>query len=97
MCEDERGPADPVDDVKHGSRVGGKAPTGEGFFPADLLGKGDQAENIVGSSLTQTKGEVAYAIRGNAGLSFNRNLDVSVSSFPHVNGNTLAKVSNAQE
>ena len=51
--EDERGPADPVDAFKSGARVGGcLVPTGDGFLPGDLLGKGDAAANLVDSSLT---------------------------------------------
>ena len=51
--EGQRGPLDPVDAFKSGARVGGcLVPTGDGFLPGDLLGKGDAAANLVDSSLT---------------------------------------------
>ena len=53
MREDKRGPGDPVDDFRNGARVGGnKVPTGEGFPPVDLVGKGDEVANLVDSSFT---------------------------------------------
>ena len=52
MREDERGPANPADEIENGAPVGGnKGPTGGGFRPVDLVGKGDQVANIVDSSL----------------------------------------------
>lgn len=50
--EDERGPAEPVDDFKNAARMGGnKVPTGESFLPVDLMGKGDEVAILVNSSL----------------------------------------------
>ena len=54
--ESERGPADPADAFKSGARLGGdKVPTGEGFLPVGLLGKGDDVANLVDSSLAGKK------------------------------------------
>ena len=48
MREDERGPADPVDDFENNARVGGnKGFTGEGVRPVDLVEKGDDVANLV--------------------------------------------------
>ena len=53
VCEGERGPADPVEAFKSGPPVDGtNFSTGEGFHLADLLGKGDEEANRVGSSST---------------------------------------------
>ena len=48
--EDERGPANPVDDFWDGARVGGnKVSTGEGFRPVDLVRKGNEVAILVTS------------------------------------------------
>ena len=50
--EDERGPADPGNDVRDGARVGGnEVSTGENFLFVDLVvRKGAEVANRVGSS-----------------------------------------------
>ena len=81
----ERGPADPVDAFKSGPPVGGtKLSTGGGFLPADLLGKGDEVANLVGSSSTGKRVERPPLVRGNAESSFTLDLGASVSAFPHL-------------
>ena len=87
MREDERGPADPIDDdfKKNGYRVGGnKVSTGEGFLPVDLAGKGDEVSSLVDLSLTGKIVERPPLLRGNAESSFNRDFGVSVLAFPHL-------------
>ena len=60
--EEERGPADTVDAFKSGARMdGNKVLTGEGFPPADLLGKGDEVANLVDSSLTGKRAAIAIS------------------------------------
>ena len=62
MRQDETWVVDPVDAFKSKARVGGnKLPTGEGFLPVDLLGKGDDVANLVDSCLTGRR--VATALR----------------------------------
>ena len=74
--EYERGPADPVDNFKNGPRVGGnKVPTRE---------KGDEVAKNVDSSFIKKKVERPPRLRGNDESSFNRDLGVSVSAFPHL-------------
>ena len=81
----ERGPADSVGAFKSGSPVGGtKLSTGESFLPADLLGKGDEVANLVGSSLTGKRVERPPLLRGNAESSFTLDLGASVSAFPNL-------------
>ena len=85
MREGETGPADPVDAFKSGPPVGGaKLSTDGGFLPADLLGKGDEVANFVGSSLTGKRVERAPLLRGNAESNFTLDLGASVSAFPHL-------------
>ena len=82
MREDEIGPADPVDAFKSGPpMVGTKLSTGGGFLPADLLGKGDEASNLVGSSLIGKRVERPPLLRGNVELSFTLDIGASVSAF----------------
>jgi len=59
-------------------------PTGEGFFPVDLLGEVDKVANPVDSSLIGKRVELPPLKRGNAESSFNRDLGVSVPVFPHL-------------
>ena len=74
-----------VDDFRNGARVGGNiVPTGEGFLPLDLFGEGDDIANRVDSSLTAKRVEQPPLIRGNAELSFNRDLRIFVSACPHL-------------
>ena len=50
--EDERGSADPVDDLQNSDRVrGDKGSTGRGFRHVDLVGNGDGVANLVDTSL----------------------------------------------
>ena len=80
MREGERGPADPVDAFKNGAQVGGnKVPTGEGFIPVGLVGKGDEAHNLVNSSLTEKRVDRPPLLRGNAESSCSLDIGVSVS------------------
>ena len=81
--EGERGPADPVYSFNSGPPVGGtKLSTGGGFLPEDLLGKGDEVANLVGSSSTGKRVERPLLLRGNAESSFTLDLGDSVSAFP---------------
>ena len=83
--EGERGPADAVDAFKSEPPiVGTKLPTGGGFLPADLLGKGDEVANLVGSSLTRKRVERPPLLRGNAESSCTLDLGASVSAFPQL-------------
>ena len=59
-------------------------PTGEGFLPVNLVGKGDEISILVYSSLIRKRVEPPPFSRGNAESSFNRDLGVSVLAFPHV-------------
>ena len=91
MRENERGPEDSVDDIKTGDRVGdNKVPTQEGFLPVHLLGKGDEVAGLVDSYLTGKRMERSPIFLGNAESSFNRDLGVSVSAFPHLKLTTTA-------
>ena len=63
--EDERRPADPVDDFRNGARAGGsKVSTGEDFLPVDLLvaGKGDEVASPVDPFLDRKNGGAATVI-----------------------------------
>ena len=85
MREDERGPADPVDDFENGAPVGGnEGSTGKGFCPVDLVGKGDEVASFVDSSLIGKRVERPPLLRGNAESSFTRDFGVSVLAFPHL-------------
>ena len=63
--------------------MGGKVSPREGLAPVDLLGKGDEVANLIGSSLTE-KRERPPLLQGNAESSFDRDLGVSVLAFPHL-------------
>ena len=83
--EGERGPADPLGAFKSGARAGGdKVPTGEGFLPVGLLGKGDEVANLVESSLTGKRTELPSLLRRNAESSCTIDLGMSVSAFPYL-------------
>ena len=87
--EGERGPADPLGAFKSGARAGGdKVPTGEGFLPVGLLGKGDEVADLVDSSLAGQRVERPPLLRGNAESGFTQDLRVSVSAFPHLKPTT---------
>ena len=80
-----RGHENPVDAFKSGPPVGGtKLSTGGGFLSSDLLGKGDEVTNLVGSSLTVRRVERPPRVRGNAESSFTLDLEALVSAFPHL-------------
>ena len=65
VLENERGPADPIDAFKSGTRVGGdKMPTGECFLPVHLLGKGDEVANLADSALAGRRVERPPILRG---------------------------------
>ena len=67
MREGERRPADQVDAFKGGASAGcTKLSTGRGFLLEDLLGKGDEVANLVGSSFTGKRVEQPPLLRGNA-------------------------------
>ena len=73
--EDERGPADPLDDFKNGVRVGGnKGSPGEGFRPVDLVGNGDEIATLVDSSLIGERVERPPLLRENDESCFNPDL-----------------------
>ena len=83
--EGERGPADPVYSFNSGPPVGGtKLSTGGGFLPEDLLGKGDEVANLVGSSLTGKGLDRPPFLGRNAESSFTLDLGASVSAFSHL-------------
>ena len=63
---------------------GTKLSTGEGFLPAELLGKGGEVANLVGSSSTGKMVERPPLLRENAESSFTLDLGASVSAFPHL-------------
>lgn len=80
--EDERAPANPIDDLKNGSQVGGNTvPTGEGFSPVDLLENVDEVPNIVDSSLIG-KGRATTTNTTNSLVERQRTSRVSVSGLP---------------
>ena len=82
--EGERGPADPIDAIKSRAPVGGdKVPTGEGFLPIGLLGKGGEVANLVDPSLTGKRVERPPQLR-NAESSCTQDLGVSESASPHL-------------
>ena len=63
MREDERGPADPVDDFWNGARVGGtKVFTAEDFLPEYLMGKGDEVAKSCRLLLDRKKDGAATVI-----------------------------------
>lgn len=81
MREDERRSVDRIYGFKNGARVDyNKVPTGEGFLPVDLLGKVDEVANLIDSSMIEKR--VERPPLGNTESSFNRDLRVSVSTFP---------------
>ena len=85
MREDEGGPADLTDGFENGAPVGGnQGSTGEGLHPVDLVGKGGEVASYVDSSLIRKRVQRPPLLRGNAELGFNRDLGVSVFSFPHL-------------
>lgn len=58
MREDEIGSTDAVGTTSGtGHGWGAKMSTGDGFFPVDLVGKGDEVANVVDSSLIGIKVE----------------------------------------
>ena len=58
--------------------------TGEGFLPVDLVGNGDEVASLADSPLIGKRVERPPLLRENAESSFNRDLAVSVSVFPHL-------------
>lgn len=68
MREDEREPADPVDDFKHGIWVSGNnAPTREGSLPVNRLGKGDEIANLVDSFLIRKREATVLSVNTESG------------------------------
>ena len=71
------------------ARVGSKLrPTREGFFPLDLLEKGDEVADVADSSLMGKRIERPLLSRGNTGSSVSKYLGGLVLAFPHLKPTT---------
>ena len=67
------------------ARVGSKLrPTREGFFPLDLLEKGDEVADVADSSLMGKRIERPLLSRVNTGSNLPKDLNVLVLAFPHL-------------
>lgn len=64
--------------------MGDEGPTGGDFLPVVTLEKGNEVANLVDFFDRESGGVAPVILRGNAKSSFNRDLGVSVSAFPHL-------------